>query len=182
MVYILLGTGFEETEAIAPCDLLRRAGVETCFAGIGAQTVTGSHGIAVKADVTLDEIDFDAMQMVVLPGGLRGVQSISQSRQALELVRRAYDDGKYVAAICAAPTILAALGITDGKCATCYPGMEDRMGTAQMTNAPAVTDGTVITGRAAGSAMAFGLALVAALRGKQAADAVADAVVCPHLG
>ncbi len=71
MVYILLGTGFEETEAIAPCDLLRRAGVETCFAGIGAQTVTGSHGIAVKADVTLDEIDFDAMQMVVLPGGHR---------------------------------------------------------------------------------------------------------------
>lgn len=181
MVYILLGTGFEETEAIAPCDLLRRAGVETCFAAVGEQTVTGSHGIAVRADVTLEEIDFDAMQMVVLPGGLKGVQTIGLSRQALELVRRAYDAGKYVAAICAAPTILAALGITDGKRATCYPGMEDRMGAAQMMAVPTVTDGTVITGQAAGSAMAFGLALVAALRGKEAAQAVADAVVCPRL-
>ena len=177
MVYILLGTGFEEIEAIAPCDLLRRAGIETRFVGVDGKIVVGSHGIAVSADVTLSEVDFDAMELLMLPGGLRGVASLRASEEALALTKRAFDAGRFVTAICAAPTILAQLGITDGKKATCYPGKKVEMGKAVMVDAPAVTDGKIITGRSAGAAMDFGLALIAALRGDAAAQKVASGVV-----
>ena len=109
MVYIILGTGFEEVEAIAPCDILRRSGVEVAFAGIGGQLVTGSHGIAVKADVTVEDIDREKLDMIVLPGGLGGVSSMEKSAAARDVIRWAWDNGKLVAAICAAPTLLSKL-------------------------------------------------------------------------
>lgn len=177
MVYMLLGTGFEETEAIAPLDLLRRAGAQIATVGINGKIITGSHGIPVTADIELEEMDLDAMDMIVLPGGLGGVNSIKACPKALEAVRYAYDNGKFVAAICAGPTILAQLGITDGKNATCYPGCEAQMGSANMVNAAAVTDGKVITGTSAGCAIPFGLALIEALKGKDAADAIAKQIV-----
>ena len=177
MVYMLLGTGFEETEAIAPLDLLRRAGAQIATVGINGKIITGSHGIPVTADIELEEMDLDAMDMIVLPGGLGGVNSIKACPKALEAVRYAYDNGKFVAAICAGPTILAQLGITDGKNATCYPGCEAQMGSANMVNAAAVTDGKVITGTSAGCAIPFGLALIKALKGKDAADAIAKQIV-----
>ena len=121
MVYILLGKGFEEIEAVTPGDLLRRAGVETAYVGLGGLEVTGSHGMTVRADLTLEQMDLTQLDMIVLPGGLGGVASIRGCRQAMEAVRFAYENGKYVAAICAAPTILAELHITDGKWAVCYP-------------------------------------------------------------
>lgn len=177
MVYMLLGTGFEETEAIAPLDLLRRAGAQIATVGINGKIITGSHGIPVTADIELEEMDLDAMDMIVLPGGLGGVNSIKACPKALEAVRYAYDNSKFVAAICAGPTILAQLGITDGKNATCYPGCEAQMGSANMVNAAAVTDGKVITGTSAGCAIPFGLALIEALKGKDAADAIAKQIV-----
>lgn len=177
MIYMLLGTGFEETEAIAPLDLLRRAGAQIATVGINGKIITGSHGIPVTADIELEEMDLDAMDMIVLPGGLGGVNSIKACPKALEAVRYAYDNGKFVAAICAGPTILAQLGITDGKNATCYPGCEAQMGSANMVNAAAVTDGKVITGTSAGCAIPFGLALIEALKGKDAADAIAKQIV-----
>lgn len=177
MVAILLGKGFEPMEAVTPCDILRRGGVEVKFVTLGDICVEGGHGITVCADCTLDELDVSAVSMVVLPGGLGGVESILSCPKALELIRELYAQGKYVAAICAAPTILAALSITDGKKATCYPGMERKMGSAEMVNAGAVRDGMVITGRAAGSAEEFGLLLLQTLRGKQIADSVADGIV-----
>ena len=179
MVYILLGTGFEEIEAVAPCDLLRRAGIETKLVGVSGPTVVGSHGVAVEADLTLGEVDFDAMELLMLPGGLRGVASLRASTEALALTRRAYDAGKYVAAICAAPTILAQLSITDGKRATCYPGKEPEMGGAICVDAPAVTDGKVLTGRSAGASFDFALALITALKDEAAAQKVASGVVYP---
>ena len=115
--------------------------------------------------------------MLVLPGGLGGVASILESPAVLSGVRAVYDGGRYVAAICAAPTVLARLGITDGKNATCYPGMEGEMGSAKMQDLPAVTDGRVITGRAAGAAFDFALALITALRGQEAAAQVAAGIV-----
>lgn len=115
MVYILLGKGFEEIEAVTPGDLLRRAGVETAYVGLGGLEVTGSHGMTVRADLTLEQMDLTQLDMIVLPGGLGGVASIRGCRQAMEAVRFAYENGKYVAAICAAPTILAELHITDGN-------------------------------------------------------------------
>ena len=178
MIYMLLGTGFEETEAIAPLDLLRRAGLDVATVGINGKKIYGSHGIGIEADLELHQMDLTNLEMIVLPGGLRGVASIQASAPALDAVRFAWDNGKYVAAICAAPTILASLGITDGKKATCYPGCENQMGTAQMVpNAAAVTDGRLITGTSAGCAVAFGLALITALKGQQAADAIAQQIV-----
>ena len=177
MVYMLLGTGFEETEAIAPLDLLRRAGVQAATVGINGKVVYGSHKIGVEADMEISEMDLTNLDMIVLPGGLGGVASIKASQPALEAVRFAWENGKYVAAICAGPTILAQLGITDGKNVTCYPGCESQMGSANMVQAAAVTDGKVITGTSAGCAVPFGLALIAALKGQEAADAIAKQIV-----
>ena len=178
MVYLLLGTGFEETEAIAPLDLLRRAGVDVLTVGISGKTVYGSHGIGIEADIGLGEMDLTAMDMIVLPGGLGGVATARASCEAMDALRFAWENGKFVAAICAGPTVLADLGITDGKNATCYPGCEDGMGSANMIpDAPCVRDGRLITGASAGCAIPFGLMLVAALKGQSAADAVAEQIV-----
>ena len=177
MVYIILGNGFEPVEAVAPCDILRRGDVEVRFAGIGGKTITGGHGIAVEADCTVEEIDEEKLEMVVLPGGLGGVHSILASETAMNFIRLAYEKNCLIAAICAAPTILASLHITDGRRATCYPGLEDQMGTAQMIPCGAVQDGNVITGRAAGSADEFGLACLRALKGEDTARQVASDIV-----
>lgn len=180
MVYLLLGNGFEEIEAIAPCDILRRGGVEVKTAGIGGKTVTGSHGITVQADIAVEEICLDDMEMLILPGGLGGVQSIRGDRMAMDVISKAWDGGKYVSAICAAPTVLAELGITNGKKATCYPGMEEQMGSALMTGEAVTRDGNVICGQAAGAAMEFGFTLLAALRDGETAKKVRRAMVCPE--
>lgn len=177
MVYMLLGTGFEETEAIAPLDLLRRAGVQVATVGINGKVVYGSHGIGVEADIEIGEMDLTNIEMIILPGGLGGVASIRASEAAMNAVRFAYENEKYTAAICAGPTVLADLGIVDGKNATCYPGCEGQMGTARMVNAAAVTDGKLITGTSAGCAIPFGLQLIAALKGQEAADKIAKQIV-----
>ena len=177
MVYMLLGTGFEETEAIAPLDLLRRAGVSVATVGLNGKVIKGSHGIGVEADIEIGEMDLTNTDMIVLPGGLGGVNSIKACPAALDAVRFAWENGKFVAAICAGPTILASLGITDGKKATCYPGCEEQMGNAVMVESAAVTDGKVITGTSAGCAIPFGLALITALKGQAAAEAIAKQIV-----
>ena len=178
MVYMLLGTGFEETEAIAPLDLMRRAGITVMTVGVNGKTVYGSHGIGIEADIPLGQIDLTDMDMIVLPGGLGGVASVRASAEAMEALRFGWENGKYVAAICAGPTVLADLGITAGKNATCYPGCESGMGSANLVpNVPCVLDGRLITGTSAGCAIPFGLMLVAALKGQAAADAVAAQIV-----
>ncbi len=178
MVYVLLGTGFEEIEALTPVDLLRRAKIDVLTVGINGKTVYGSHGIGVEADIRLPQMDLTRLEMIVLPGGLGGVASIRASREAMEAVRFAWENGKYVAAICAGPTVLADLGITDGKNVTCYPGCESGMGSAnRIPDAAAVTDGRVITGTSAGCATGFALALIKALRGDAAAKTVAEQIV-----
>ena len=177
MVYIVLGTGFEEMEAICPCDMLRRGGVDVQFAGIGGKLITGGKGIAVQADCTVEEMDLQAMDMIVLPGGLGGVHSILGSETAMSAIRYAHENGKYVAAICAAPSILAKLGITDGKKAVVYPGMEPEMGSALMQDADAVRDGKVLTGRGPGAAMDFGLMLLETLKDAETAASVKDGMV-----
>ena len=177
MVYMLLGTGFEETEAIAPLDLLRRAGVEVQTVGITGKTVYGSHNIGIVADITPDEMDLESMEMIILPGGLGGVASARASKEALNALRYGWEHDRYVAAICAGPTVLADLGITDDRNATCFPGCESQMGKANMVNAAAVTDGKLITGTSAGCAISFGLELIAALKGADMADKIAKQIV-----
>ena len=178
MVYMMLGTGFEVTEAMVPLVMMRRAGIEVCTVGINGKTVYGSREIGIVADLELGEMDLTNLAGIVLPGGLGGVASIKASQPALDAVKFAYENHKLVAAICAGPTILAQLGITDGKNATCYPGCEEQMGSAIMVpDAAAVTDGNVITGTSAGCAIPFALQLITALKGKEAADAVAQQIV-----
>lgn len=178
MVYMLLGTGFEETEAIVPLDLLRRAGIPVLTVGLNEKTVYGGHNIGVEADITLEEMDLTDLQMIVLPGGLGGVASIRACSGAMDAVRFAWENGKLVAAICAGPTVLADLGITDGKRATCYPGCESGMGGALMvTDAPCVRDGNLITGTSAGCAISFGLMLIEAISGADEAKRIAQQIV-----
>ena len=178
MVYMLLGTGFEETEAITPLDLLRRAGISVLTVGVNGKTVYGGHNIGIEADITIDEMDLTALDMIILPGGLGGVASVRASKAAMDALSFAHANEKYVAAICAGPTVLADLGITDGKNATCYPGCEDGMGSANMiANAPCVTDGKLITGTSAGCAIPFGLALITALKGSEIAETVKKQIV-----
>ena len=178
MVYVLLGTGFEEIEAMTPVDLLRRAGVEVTTVGLNGKIVYGSHAIGVEADITIEELEVADAEMMVLPGGLGGVASIRGCTQALEAVKAVYGAGKYVAAICAGPTVLADLGLLTGVQATCYPGQIPNMKDARIVeNAACVTDGKIITGTSAGTAVPFALALIEALKGAAAARAIADQIV-----
>ena len=173
MVYVLLGTGFEEMEALAPIDLLRRAGIGVITVGLNGQTVFGGHNVGFRTDITIEEMDLTQLEMIVLPG----VASIRNCPQAMEAVEFAYKNGKFVAAICAAPTILAGLHITDGIPAVCYPGCEDQMGDALMMEKACVRHGQVITAASAGCAIPFALELIRALRGDEAAQQIADQIV-----
>ena len=129
------------------------------------------------ADIEIGELNLSDLEMVILPGGLGGVASIRSCQAAMDAVRYAWENGKYTAAICAGPTVLADLGIVNNKNATCYPGCEGQMGSANMIEAAAVTDGKLITGASAGCAVSFGLALIAALKGQEEADRIAKQIV-----
>ena len=178
MVYMLLGTGFEETEAIAPLDLLRRAGVEIMTVGVNGKIIRGSHNIGVEADIEIGQMDLTNLEMIILPGGLGGVTSVRASEDALNALNFAGANDKCVAALCAGPTVLADLGITAGMNATCYPGCEGGMGSAfVIEDAAVVIDEKLITGTSAGCAIPFGLALIEALKGTETAEAVANQIV-----
>lgn len=178
MVYVLLGTGFEEIEAITPVDLLRRAGIDVLTVGVTGKTVFGRNNIGIEADITLDELDLTNLEMIVLPGGLGGVASARASEGAMNALAFAWENDKFVAAICAGPTVLADLHITDNKECTCFPGCESGMGTAQIVpHAACVRDGKLITGTSAGCAIPFALALIEALKGTDTANAIAQQIV-----
>ncbi len=173
MVYILLAPGFEEAEALVPADLLRRANIETALVTVTGKPVPGSHGITVTADIALEDVDLSKVDMVVLPGGGLGYKNLGREPQVERLVKEAAEKGLWVAAICAAPTLLGKWGLLTGKDAVCYPGMEEGLTGAQARmDQRFVTDGKIITGRAAGSAFDFGLALVEALAGRDEAGKV----------
>ena len=183
MVYILLGKGFEEAEALVTADVLRRADLPVSLTGIGGEYVTGSHGITVRADIKVEDVALADWDTVVLPGGMGGVASIEGSEAAMDLIRLATreDGSHWLAAICAAPTLLARAGLLEpGVHAVCYPGMEGALsaaGAVPQMDRSTVVDGNLITGRGPGSAFDFGLTLVEALAGADAARAVAAGLV-----
>ena len=177
MVYILLGEGFEEAEALVTADVLRRAEVPVSLTGIGGDFVAGSHGITVKTDVTVESVSLSGGDMVVLPGGLGGVASMEGSGPAMALIRQAAENPEiWLAAICAAPTLLArARLLAPGVRAVCYPGMEGELieaGAVPAMDQPVVIQGRLVTGRGPGAAFDFGLALVGELAGADAAQRV----------
>ena len=176
MVYILLAEGFEEAEALVPADLLRRAGIQTALTGVEDQMVAGSHDIVVRADRVIAQVDLRDAEMIVLPGGGCGVQNLREHPAVAALAQEAVDRGIPLAAICAAPTLLGEWGMLKGRRATCYPGMEEKLTGGQAEDASVVADRNLITGRAAGSAFEFGLALIRALAGAEKAEEVRHAV------
>ena len=180
MVYILLGAGFEEAEALVTADVLRRANLPVSLAGIGGEYVTGSHNITVRADIRVEDVVLADWDTVVLPGGMGGVASMEGSGAAMALIREAAE--KYrIAAICAAPTLLARAGLLrKGARCVCYPGMEGELsaaGAVPQSDRGTVVDGNLVTGRGPGAAFDFGLTLVEVLAGADAARAVAAGLV-----
>lgn len=178
-VLVPLAEGFEEIEAVTVIDLLRRAGIEVCVARAGpepdssltavpgAGLVVGSHGIAVQADSRLAEVDEADFEMIVLPGGMPGAAHLKNDARIVEMLRRASARGGYVAAICAAPSVLAHAGILDGRAATSFPGFLDSESTPglQLSMAPVVIDGRIVTSRGPGTAIDFALTLIELLVG-----------------
>ena len=178
MVHILLAPGFEEAEALVPADLLRRAGIETALTAVDDEKqVTGSRGITVLADLELAQVDLTHAEMLVLPGGTKGVNNLKAHPAVASLIQEAADREIPLAAICAAPTLLGGMGLLKGKRAVCYPGMEGQLtGARTAMEQKVVRDGLITTGRAAGSAFEFGLALVELLAGPEKAEEVRHAI------
>ncbi len=161
MIYIFLAEGFEEIEALAPLDIMRRAGVEVQLVSIyDSVVVSGCHGVQVVADTTIGEIDFSTADMLVLPGGLPGATNLDACEPLREALVAHHAEGKRLAAICAAPLVLGHLGLLRGVKATCYPGFETELEGAHYTAALVQCDGQFITGKGPGAAMEFGYTIL----------------------
>ena len=175
-VYIFLADGFEDMEAIATRDVLLRGGVDVQTVSISDEPfVTSSHGLTVSVDLTRDDFDDDAPAVMIFPGGMPGSKNLAADKSLMALMRRCYAGGGIVAAICAAPGLVASqLEDVAGKRFTCFEGFQDAMIAkgAVYTPESAVVDGRLITGRGAGHAVNFGLAILETLKGKETADRV----------
>lgn len=175
---IFFSEGYEEIEPLTVVDLARRAGIEIDMISIdGSAEVAGSHGITVKMDKTLAETDFESLDMIVLPGGLPGTTGLEKCETLMQKLDEFYAAGKYVAAICAAPSIFGHRGYLKGRKATSFPNFESHLEGAEVTCGAAEVDGNVITGRGMGCSIPFALAIVEQFVGKEAADALAAKIV-----
>ena len=179
MILCFLANGFEETEAIAPIDILRRDGQKVITVGIGEEIITSSHGVTVVPDITeLDLALSDEISMIILPGGMPGTLNLEKSGAVQDTIDFCNKNGKYIAAICAAPSIIGKKGLLRGKKATCFPGFEEFLEGAEFTGGPVEHDGNIITARGAGVAVEFGLKLVEVLSGKPASDKIRTSMRC----
>ena len=179
MIYLFLADGFEEIEALAPLDILRRAGKDVCTVGVTGRTVTGSHGIPVVCDRTVEDVDpEDVPEAVILPGGMPGTRHLDESMFVGAFTKAVFKNGGLVCAICAAPSVLGHIGILSGRQATCYPGFEQELDGAVLSADSVVRDGNVITAKGAGVALEFGFAITTALCGQQTADKLAASMQC----
>ncbi|MDR2138371.1 MAG: DJ-1/PfpI family protein [Tannerella sp.] len=173
--YLFLATGFEEVEAIGTIDVLRRGEVSlTTVSIIGERAVTGAHGIPVIADRLFEDVDFSDADALILPGGGPGSQMLNRHEGLKQQLVRHSEQGKVVAAICAAPLVLGGLGLLKGKKATCYPGVEPQLTGAILTGEPAVRDGNIITGKGPGVVFDFALAVLTALQGEETSNSVTE--------
>ncbi len=164
MVYCFLADGFEELEAIAPIDMLKRADIKVVTVGVTGKNVTGSHGITLVADITADELILsDELEAIILPGGMPGTLNLEKSERVQAAIDFAVDQGSYICAICAAPSILGHKGLLKGKKATAFPGFEEALEGAEVTGDFVSSDGKFITAKGAGVATEFGLKIVSCL-------------------
>lgn len=172
-VALFIADGSEEVEAITPVDLLRRAKIDVDVVSVmESRTVTASRGVVITADKKIDEIVFDDYDMLILPGGVKGTNNLNDCDKLKDNIRKFNDQGKGIAAICAAPTVFSGMGILGGKNATCNPGFWDKLtegGAILDKDSKAVTCGNIITSQAMGTSVDFGLAIVSYLAGEEAA-------------
>jgi len=177
-IAVFLAEGFEEIEGLTVTDLLRRAGVTVTNVSVtGEKTVHGSHGIGVEADALFEEMEFEGMDMLVLPGGMPGTKHLKEHRDLCALLKEFYAKERYLAAICAAPTVFGELGFLEGRKACCYPGMESGLSHAETNEEPVNVDGHMITSRGLGTAIPFALKLIELLCGKEKAEEIGHGVV-----
>ena len=176
MIYMFLANGFEEIEALLPLDLMRRAGLDVKTVGVGGLDITGSHGITVKADMLDTDLSDNAPECVILPGGMPGTKNLDASAVVHKALDNALENNSLICAICAAPMVLGKRGILCGKNATCFPGFEEYLEGAKV-GGRVVRDGQVITAIGMGAALEFGIEIVAALCGRDAADKLFAAVL-----
>lgn len=181
VVLVPLAQGCEELEAVTIIDLLRRAEIEVVTAGLDGEPVRASRGVTLVPDMDLDKALEREYDMVVLPGGAGGADNLGKDNRIAELLRKMADSGKFTAAICAAPKVLAACGILEGKAATCYPGhiQADNPHNVTLKDEPVVMDGKIVTSRGPGTAMDFTLQLIELLAGKPRRDEVESALARP---
>ena len=171
-VLVPLAEGFEELEAVTIIDMLRRAGIEVVVAALAGNPVHGSHGIALTADASLEDVSEQEFDLIALLGGMPGAANLRDDRRVGAIIQRLYDSGRRVAAICAAPMALAAAGVLKGRRATSFPGVLDPAADMTLVDEPVVVDGRVITSRGPGTALDFALELVAQLEGPAARQQV----------
>jgi len=179
MIYVFLGSGFEEVEALTPVDILRRCELDVKTVGVGSQVVKGSHGISVLTDLIENEIILDNnLQMVVLPGGMPGTLSLERSKKVHEAIDYCVKNNILVAAICAAPSILGHKGLLSGVEVTCYPGFESQLQGAIVSDKLVCKDGIYITGKGVGASLMFSLKLIEELISKERADLLEESLQC----
>ena len=175
---MLFANGYEEVEALMTVDLLKRAGVDIRLVSINDDmTVTGSHGISVTMDTKLSRIQLKEEDAIIIPGGMPGTMNLGVYVAVTGALKQMNRDGKIVAAICAAPSVLGKCGILEGKKATCYPGFEDKLIGAEIVNKAVVTDGNIITSRGLGTSMEFGFELIKKLISEEKAEDVREQIV-----
>lgn len=176
MVYIFLADGFEEIEALAPLDILRRANIEVLTVGVTGEYVTGAHNITVKADINPEAVDYEKLDCVILPGGLPGTTNLEKDERVQSAIDFANNNKKLICAICAAPSILGNKGLLDGKEATCYPGFEDSFRGGKYVRKSVVKSDNFITSNGMGSAYNFGFEIAAALSSWEVADKIKEQI------
>ena len=177
MIYMFLANGFEEVEALAPLDLMRRAGLTVTTVGIGGELITGAHGITVQADIPDSMYRDDAPEMIILPGGMPGTRNLDNSPVVDAALKAAAANDAYLAAICAAPMVLGKRGLLKGKRAICYPGFEKFLDGARLSNRHVVRDGKVITAAGMGVALDFGMEIVSMVCGEVAAANLSASII-----
>ena len=182
MIYQFLATGFEDIEALAPLDIMRRAGLEVQTVSITDEKVVYSaHGVGIVADALMTEIDFSSADMLVLPGGLPGSTNLDACEPLRKAILAHYAQGKPLAAICAAPMVFGHLGILEGVKATCYPGVEGQLTGAEYTGEIVTKDGQFITGRGPAAAMEFGYAIAESFLGVEAVAPLREGMIYNQL-
>lgn len=179
MVYLFLAEGFEECEALAPLDILRRGGVEIKTVGVTGEYVTGSHGICVKADIGCDDVALnEELSAIILPGGLPGAVNLENDECVQTAIDFAVQNDKLICAICAAPQILGHKNLLNGKKATCFPGFEAQLYGAEYIKTAVVQDGNFITSSGAGAAFKFGFKILSCLKDQKTADDLCEQMQC----